>query len=194
MTDIYLLPCPRCGSRHRVTAAQAGQTVLCGCGARAEVPPLRDLRQLELAPAELVSAPPPKATWDLRKTFALVGILIALLGVGVGFLFWWTRPKPFPVERMTPAELWSLWQRFDTRGLPRRYVRNDPFVQEMQARRLWYIFAAGIVILGLVVAASARFLPEFFAEKPPPVLGDESGGEELAEESAQDIMPPSSGG
>lgn len=192
MAEVYLLPCPRCNTRLRVTPAQAGQLISCACGAKVDVPTLRDLRLLEPAPAEEMAAGPAPPAWDIGKTISLVGILIMLVGVGVGVLFWVTRPQPYPTERMKPAELWDLWRRFDTRGLPRRYVRTDPFVQEMQARRLWYIFAAGIAIFGLVVAVSARVLPKLFAEEPPPPVFEE----EPTEEGAETLEPgvESSGG
>lgn len=96
----------------------------------------------------------------------LIGIVIIFVGIATGYVFWSTTPRPRPVETMSPAELWELWQFYQTRGLPRRYVRNDPFVQEMQARRLWLIFAGVIVFAGVAVVALARYLPMWFTEKP----------------------------
>src|SRR5678815_2344165 len=42
----YLLPCA-CGQQISVSAAQAGESLRCSCGAMVEVPTMRGLRELE---------------------------------------------------------------------------------------------------------------------------------------------------
>jgi hypothetical protein len=51
MSAQYLLPCS-CGQKVRVEPAQAGGQVACACGANLNVPTLRGLRQLEVAPTD----------------------------------------------------------------------------------------------------------------------------------------------
>ncbi len=170
MSEQRLLRCPACNRVHQVGLSQAGQSFLCRCGSQVEVPPLRLLRELEPVQPE-ATATSPRKRWEIRQMISLIGILVVLVGVAMGYTFWSTTPRPRPVETMHPAELWNLWQFYQRAGLPRRYVRNDPFVQEMQARRLWLIFAGVIICCGAAVIVLSRFLPAWFAET------DEASGE-----------------
>jgi hypothetical protein len=71
----YLLPCPACSQKLTVSAARAGQSVLCSCGQSLEVPPLRDLRQLELA----TDGDQPQSTWNRRKGLVFLGCTIMVI-------------------------------------------------------------------------------------------------------------------
>jgi hypothetical protein len=51
MTAQYFLPCS-CGQKVRVEPAQAGGQVACSCGKTVQVPTLRGLKQLEVAPPD----------------------------------------------------------------------------------------------------------------------------------------------
>src|SRR4051812_34483923 len=80
----YLLPCA-CGQQISVSAAQAGESLRCSCGAIVEVPTMRGLRDLErLEPKE----PVPGDRWGDRQRLAL-GLLVAALVLwgAAGYLF-----------------------------------------------------------------------------------------------------------
>ena len=167
MAESYWITCPGCGYCHRVVPAQAGKDFPCSCGQRITVPPLRELRTLPPAQEEPTVQISEKPRWDIPKMISLVGIFVFLAGIAVAGVFWWTWPRPLPVRQMTPAQTWDLWQRFQEQGLPRRYIRNDPFVQEMQARRLWMVFAGILCFLGIALILSARWIPQLLQESPP---------------------------
>jgi hypothetical protein len=179
----YWLPCPSCGKKNAVGPSLAGQEIRCTCGRAVAVPPLRDLRLLEPVPEEQARKQP-ASVWNKGSIITFIGILVLIFGLGMGFVFWYTRPRPVPVALLTPAQCWDLWQRFQAAGLPRRYVRTDPFVQEMQARRLWYIFAGVLCFIGVALILSARWVPILFQEPEPPPQ------EDVEEENTPESIPP----
>lgn len=99
----YLLPCPACGTKSTVSTAQAGQTVQCSCGRTVEVPPLRDLRQLESVGESERSQP----SWNRRKGLIFLGCL--MMGVAAGLAAWFTFAMPHAVDPVAlRAEVDSL--------------------------------------------------------------------------------------
>jgi hypothetical protein len=167
MTESYRMNCPNCGVGHRVVPAQAGQVLVCACGQQITLPPLREVRTLPPAEDDLPAQTTSPAAWDIPKMIRLIGIFVVLAGMALAAVFWVTWPRPFPVKRMTPVQTWDLWQRFQQQGLPQRYIRNDPFVAEMQARRLWLIFGGVLCLLGVGLILSARWIPRALQELPP---------------------------
>jgi heme/copper-type cytochrome/quinol oxidase subunit 3 len=77
----YLLPCT-CGQSTIVSAAEAGQSIRCVCGAPLEVPTLRGLRGLE--PAEAAAGKPittrDRVEWDNRHRIAFLLVQAAIFG------------------------------------------------------------------------------------------------------------------
>jgi hypothetical protein len=114
----YLLTC-ECGKSVSVEIGQAGERVNCQCGRALDVPPLRKLRHLPVAAAELERS---SSTWSPRY-----GIIAACLILATALAIWalWSRltelrVEPFDanvhqqavdryLETITPAEGWRRW-------------------------------------------------------------------------------------
>jgi hypothetical protein len=114
----YALTCD-CGNVLPVEIGQAGEVVVCQCGVKLDVPPLRKLRHL---PVVTESTGQRTSTWNARH-----GIIATCLILATGLALWalwsrWTEPfvEPFdPVarrqlvdhnlERMTPLQGWQIW-------------------------------------------------------------------------------------
>lgn len=119
MTIRYLLPCP-CGAETHVDVSQAGETVVCQCGATLDVPTMRQLRQLECAESKAVET---GTNWGLRQGFILLALVVTVVaGTAAGYL-WGVQPAPpkqdteaalkvldRQIEDMTPLQSWELWQ------------------------------------------------------------------------------------
>src|ERR1700682_380298 len=89
MTKEYLLPCS-CGETHRVNPRQSGETLVCGCGARLNVPTRRELQTLEPAPP---TAAPLQPTWGRRQGLIFLGLLITTVSLAVcGYLYFVEMP------------------------------------------------------------------------------------------------------
>jgi hypothetical protein len=113
----YLLTCG-CGATLPVDVGQAGERVTCQCGATLDVPPLRKLRHLPLAPTV---APKATAAWNLRKGFIAACMTIAVILAAIALGSWLTDPAvpSFTAGRdqsvdealktITPVQAWTLW-------------------------------------------------------------------------------------
>jgi hypothetical protein len=113
----YLLTCG-CGATLPVDVGQAGERVACQCGATLEVPPLRKLRHLPLAPS---AASKSTAIWNLRKGLIAACLTIAVILAAVALGSWLTDPTvpSFTAGRdqsvdealktITPVQAWTLW-------------------------------------------------------------------------------------
>jgi hypothetical protein len=74
----YLLPC-KCGNAIAIETSQAGQQIVCSCGAQLEVPTLGAIRGLQPAPT---TAPTKPATeWNASQGMLFAGALI-LMAIG----------------------------------------------------------------------------------------------------------------
>jgi len=82
MSAQYFLPCS-CGQKVRVEPAQAGGQVACSCGKSLNVPTLRGLKQLELAPPDQASARRSAAgKWGpVRGAMFSIGLLVSVVSV-----------------------------------------------------------------------------------------------------------------
>ena len=113
----YLLPCS-CGQNTAVDVGQAGERVNCPCGAVLEVPPLRKMRHLAVAPSAEAQ---PAARWNFRKGIVTACVTLAALLGAIALGIWITEPtvpsftagRAAAVEQglqtMTPAQGWHLW-------------------------------------------------------------------------------------
>lgn len=98
---------------------QAGEEIVCRCGAKLHAPTMLEIRALEPAavpPVETVSS-----SWGWRHQLRLLGTLALLAGIFAGGWFYYTRPisdsdkiPPEVLQRsahnLTPVQTWSEWQ------------------------------------------------------------------------------------
>lgn len=170
----YRFPCERCGEKLVIDISQAGRQIVCRCGAALEVPSLRAIRALEVAPD--ASVKPRRPAWNRgRGLMFAAGLVIALLGLlvaGAGGAVWLTAqapPSPAPsdlaaaltaIDQLKAPRAWDLWAEMRTNGLG-PYFEPSQAVFEAFLRRVLIEFFAGVVILaaGLAAMASAIFLP-----------------------------------
>jgi hypothetical protein len=127
----YLVACT-CGRQHTVETRQAGETIVCECGATVAVPTLRQLRQLPEAGADTTGAAGsaaaagrgPSAGWGARQRLITVCLLVAAVALAVvGGSRMLEKPVPKldkveytkGVERvvanLTPVQAWEIWQK-----------------------------------------------------------------------------------
>lgn len=118
----YLVSC-RCGTQHAVEARLAGGRISCACGQAVEVPTLRELRCLPLAPTEKNEI---GSQWTVRHGMAAAAFVAAIgLAIFAGYLFWqqWRLDQKIPrfvpeqraivvaenLRQLTPSQTWELW-------------------------------------------------------------------------------------
>ena len=115
--SFHLLPCS-CGQHVTISTSQAGQTVTCVCGARLEVPTLRDVRAL--APAESSGRVSGRVPWEVRHRTAFVLALISLCALALGGFLAMRLPPPIPqptieqyneaIQAGSPAQVLGLYE------------------------------------------------------------------------------------
>lgn len=106
----YLLPCS-CGRQTAVSAAQAGQSVRCACGAALDVPNMRRLRLLERPDSSV----PAKSTWGAmawndRHRVAFLLALVALGGMAVAGYLAAQIPATVVAKVDSPEDFDALWK------------------------------------------------------------------------------------
>ncbi len=135
----------------------------CTCGATMEVPTV-----LQMARLEQVSTEPPAAApsvpWGLRQSMVLLGVLIALLGIGLTVGLFLTRPQlPDNDEvrrRATSYTAVQSWQyyREDLRifGPDRPSKKHDEaFAKAAFRQNVWMGVTLTLAIAGVVLATLA---------------------------------------
>src|SRR5262245_30200324 len=173
MTQHYLLPCS-CGKMVRVAASQAGGRVACGCGKSLDVPTMRGVRQLELAPAETNVARRPSWSPMHGAVFA-AGLLTA--GVGLVLIAFYllqyarvaghTRDfspeviaaETARIDKLTPLQLLSEWSEVLEHGLGQPSA--PPWVTAkklIDGYRSWMIGGASAIAVGLVLSIATLFV------------------------------------
>ena len=162
MSAKYLLPC-RCGQQIPVEPRQAGQKVVCSCGATMQVPRLLEIMALEPAPDESKTRPT-AASWGWRQRTKLLGVILLSIAVVAAGLLLMNRPvsrfdvvSPEEVLRnahqMTPTETWNYWQ-WAKQGLDRRI--DQEHAAAVVRFRIWLAASAvaaltggGLIVLGM---------------------------------------------
>jgi len=175
VTARYLLPCD-CGRKVPVASRQAGQTVVCACGAALEVPTLLRLTALEReAPA--VAPQPTTASWGIRQAITMIGLAILLASLAGAIALLVGRPTLKTVtahdeqqyrdeaEKMSPAELYWRWKAMREQGLdPRDTAEVDRYDEKLLRYRLWWL----AVLLGAVAGIAAIVVPLVRARRSSP--------------------------
>jgi hypothetical protein len=157
-----------------VETRQAGETVLCECGLKLEIPRLLELKKLEKV-AISSSEPKKTAVWGIGHSLLLTGFL--LLGVVAAL---WIFVQKFgyedPYSRRTPDEIrtqfqnmsplgtWETWLYFKQVGINPPKERIDRHFEGLyKVSKMHLIFlgiAAGggiaMVVAGIVIAYRKR--------------------------------------
>ena len=162
MTRKYLLPCV-CGLETAVEPRQAGETVNCACGSPLQVPAMRELANLEVAPPELASSLPPAAkAWGTSQRFVLLGTAVALAAIVAAMVMFIVRPvSPFSVidpelirrtaHRMPAPEAWNAWETMKQQGLDRR--TDQKYENDEVKFYVWEGVAGTATLIGLGLIA-----------------------------------------
>jgi hypothetical protein len=154
-----------------VDVGQAGERVVCQCGATIDVPPLRKLRHLPVAAPAVDRA---TSTWGARHGIVAACLILAAVA---GLWALWSRLRepyvaPFDaevrrqvvergLEELTPAQAWQQWiewfRPLAERGFSElehphqanidRYVAKERFLQKT------LLAIAGVFVAVAVVAA-----------------------------------------
>ncbi|MEN6405271.1 MAG: hypothetical protein ABFC77_02250 [Thermoguttaceae bacterium] len=157
----YLLPCA-CGRHVLVEPRQAGEQILCECGASLVAPTLLDMRTLEPAPEskEPTSA---RTVWGLPQQVRLAGLVVLVIALGCEGVLYWFRPVSPTVDafyiqemasRFTPAQTWDVWRQTVDQGFDRR---TDQGYEEELARSHFLLTVVGVIFLigaGLTIAGT----------------------------------------
>ena len=174
MAELYLLPC-NCGQKVRVGKAQAGQAVLCGCGQQLNVPTLRGLRELEVAPAEATVAKAARPAWSPARGAAFSGGL-AVAAVALIFLllnlYYYAGAVYYSddhsddviqaatgeLDNFQAVQLLDEWNSVVAEGLGHRHTPLWIVAQESAKVYLWRTNASAIIgVIAALVAIGAAF-------------------------------------
>jgi hypothetical protein len=157
-----------------VDLGQAGQQVVCTCGTRLEVPPLRQLRQLPIAST---AENPPHSRWNVRYGVITANLILAALFAAIGGFNWYTAPSSpeFNAEvranvvkegisKLSPADAWNLWVNsylpLARAGLQRFQIPNQAALRQEIAQHRFLatmmFIPAGIFLAVAVIAAARR--------------------------------------
>jgi hypothetical protein len=171
MTQRYRLPCPSCARSFEVATPQAGETLVCDCGAQILVPKLRELRQLE--PAETAEERPlPSENWNpIRGSLFVLGMLLMAAGIYASFRIQQerkqlnlTRPAfrelTYDVQELTPLEAWEWWDYFRKDDL--RFRTTPQYLEERAKHKTLgrYLIGTGSIAgLGLILVGVSLISP-----------------------------------
>jgi hypothetical protein len=154
----YLLPCA-CGQPSVVEPRQAGEMIVCSCGASLQAPTLLAMTRLEPAPTES-NAERPAATWGWKQRLRLMGIVLLLVALVGGAGLWLHWPSS-PFDRIDPeyfhksakkmpvSKAWDYWEGVQ-QGLDRRTDQRYAAAVER--------FRVGEAALGVIGLAGAALL------------------------------------
>ncbi|MBN2475406.1 MAG: hypothetical protein JXB62_12415 [Pirellulales bacterium] len=153
MTARYLLACS-CGKKIPVEPRKAGEFVRCECGASLEIPGLLDMAKLPRIEAE-DSAAESTATWGVRQSLGLLGVLTLGLALVFGVLLIRNHPKApdseVPAEEirlltqnLSPLQTWQHWRYFKQYGLDSTPLPSKG--EYAESSRRWRLCLAALVI------------------------------------------------
>lgn len=150
MSQKYLLDC-ECGRKLVVETSQAGESIVCPCGARLEVPSMQAIRRLE--PVRSDSSRGRTAEWGWRQATILLGTLIAVVSVASALYLHAMRPRLGDPYALSPFQTWAVWQQLRM-GLDRHPTPWDKqFLDAVRDNRRWRVVWLGIAACGTLVAA-----------------------------------------
>lgn len=180
MSVKYLLPCA-CGAKTPLEAGQAGQRVLCACGATLTAPTMRGLAQLEKLTA---ADPPPRRGRQWSRSQGILfsgGAIVAILGLVLAAYFgvvystaesrmaeirghYQHAMEDTRFDDLSPSELLEAWKMFQAVGLPETETAEWRELNRLSEHMVTAIgVALAVALAGILASASALFL------RPKPV-------------------------
>jgi hypothetical protein len=169
----YLLSC-NCGKTLPVEVGQAGGQVVCTCGTTLDVPTLRMLRHLPLAPTE---QPKSASAWSARKGAIAVFLIAAGVLAALGLLNRLTEPKlpEFHPEaqsemvdrqlgQLKPVDAWKSWivlyRPLAETGFTPMQSRDEPRIRaEIDHSRFLQAAMLGVASVCVALAAITALWP-----------------------------------
>ncbi len=157
MSATYLLPCT-CGKQLPIERRQAGENVVCTCGATVQAPTLLRMSDLEVVPEEVDDRPAPSA-WNWSHRLILAGAVLVFAAIVLGLLLQTARPiAPADVidpehirataNSFSPVASWSTWEAMKV-GLDRR--TDERYLTAMLYFRVW---GTGVILMAVAGLAS----------------------------------------
>ncbi len=154
MATKYLLQC-ECGKEIPVEAARSGETVLCQCGKGIEIPPLRVLKTLEVAPQRQRRSDEPTG-WSRRGARILLCSLFTIAMIVLTAYLYQTRPRPTNIDGLSPSGSWRLWMYYRNRVSYQPSKVENERVARVKAYRQRILISSSLVgvgILGILLSA-----------------------------------------
>jgi hypothetical protein len=164
MSAKYLLPC-RCGKNAVVEPRQAGEAIVCSCGATLDVPTMLAIGRLDVA-AEEMDQLELRPGWGWPERLLAIGLLSLMLSVAAGAWLAWTRPisrfsliDPERIRQsaknLSAAQTWEIWEGMK-QGIDRR--TDQQYADAVRKHQLWMITAGtvGLIGAGLIAAGATQ--------------------------------------
>jgi hypothetical protein len=148
-----------------VEPRQAGETVVCACGQKIEVPTFLKLRELEKV---VLKDESPRAVWSHGQRLILVGIALILCWSGWAYyLLFRIGPPPDPLsgktpelvrelaQKLSPLGSWHLWLIYRNRGInPRVDWVKRKYMERIAEYKMSWIISAPVFLLGAALIVS----------------------------------------
>lgn len=166
MSNKYLLPC-RCGEKTPIEPRQAGEEIVCQCGARLQAPTMLEIKALEPVPVAAGASVAGLTSWGWRQALKLLSVLLFLTAIIFGGWFFYTRPiaisDVLPPEvlqnsasKLTPNQTWTSWQMYK-QGLDRR--TNTKYMTERTRYHIWMTVCGVLALVGVGLFAIGAIRP-----------------------------------
>jgi hypothetical protein len=164
----YLLPCS-CGRKTPVETRQAGETVVCGCGLKLDVPRLLELKRLEKT---AVGPAPRKSSfaWGTGHSLVSVGVLVFSVAAVVGIWFLILTPND-PYSTMTPEQIhadfqkmppwrtWDMWMYLKHSGLNPRKDYGERLIEQLfEIKKMLLIFVGTFALGGAAMIGGGAYI------------------------------------
>lgn len=172
MPQTFKLPCPSCERSIPVTPPQAGESLICECGATLQAPTLREIRQLEPIDEARTTSPSEGASWNpLKGTIFVLGMILIVSGLIGHFRInpqrqsLATEAPPFEeldvaMDSITPVQAWSAWDYFRRQDLEYRDTPEFLANRQKHTELSFYIYLVwGLAICGVVMVIISLLIP-----------------------------------
>jgi len=162
----YLFPCG-CGREHPVVEAQAGQRVVCSCGAELEVPTLLGLRRLRQAEAPTEPSGGQR-NWGTRQRLLVVGGVTVLVGLALAGWFAARCPRMVEVQAFPPLATLELWESLQMGVGKPPNPWEKAFLDIIHSHQRMAALGLAIAGLGALITASSFVVGRRGVSRPRP--------------------------